>query len=131
MQIDPLAEKHLSFSTYSYCLDNPIVYTDPSGLDTLARQYQGDNLNLIVEYYQRRQAEAQKRWAESGKGNYYDDSYYSAYGDYFCRKFYVLIMDSEGHKQGYHRYENLNESGTVKLKDLSFPDYFVIIKTVG
>lgn len=29
--VDPLAEKYYSVSPYVYCMDNPLIYTDPSG----------------------------------------------------------------------------------------------------
>jgi len=34
MTVDPLAEKHYNISPYAYCMNNPIKYTDPLGLDT-------------------------------------------------------------------------------------------------
>ncbi len=41
MNIDPLAEKYLNYSTYNYTLNNPIVYVDPDG----ARVEFADNLS--------------------------------------------------------------------------------------
>ena len=35
MTPDPLAEKHYNYSSYTYCLNNPIKYIDPLGLDTI------------------------------------------------------------------------------------------------
>ena len=32
--VDPLAENHYSHSSYSYCLNNPILLIDPDGCDT-------------------------------------------------------------------------------------------------
>jgi len=34
--VDPLAENHYDVSPYAYCLNNPINYIDPLGLDTVA-----------------------------------------------------------------------------------------------
>jgi len=31
---DPLAEKHFDMSSYNYCLNNPMLFVDPIGLDT-------------------------------------------------------------------------------------------------
>lgn len=31
--VDPLAEKYHSFSSYNYCVNNPILYVDPDGRD--------------------------------------------------------------------------------------------------
>ena len=36
--VDPLAEKHHSKSPYVYCLDNPMLYIDPLGKDTVLVQ---------------------------------------------------------------------------------------------
>jgi RHS repeat-associated protein len=33
---DPLAENHYEWSQYAYCLNNPIRYCDPEGLDTMS-----------------------------------------------------------------------------------------------
>ena len=33
--IDPLAEKHYSNTSYMYCLNNPLIYIDPLGKDTV------------------------------------------------------------------------------------------------
>ena len=32
---DPLAERHYNVSPYAYCLNNPMIYIDPFGLDTV------------------------------------------------------------------------------------------------
>ena len=36
--VDPLAEKHYSKSSYVYCLNNPLLYIDPLGKDTVLVQ---------------------------------------------------------------------------------------------
>ena len=36
--IDPLLEKHYSNSSYTYCLNNPLIYIDPLGKDTVLVQ---------------------------------------------------------------------------------------------
>ncbi len=33
--VDPLSEKHYGFSPYNYVLNNPLLYVDPEGMDTL------------------------------------------------------------------------------------------------
>ncbi|MDP2234918.1 MAG: RHS repeat-associated core domain-containing protein [Bacteroidales bacterium] len=33
--VDPLAERHYSFTAYNYALNNPLLFIDPFGLDTL------------------------------------------------------------------------------------------------
>ena len=31
--IDPLAEKYMGISTYTYCVNNPIIFIDPNGME--------------------------------------------------------------------------------------------------
>lgn len=35
MNLDPLAEKYLGVTPYSYCLNNPVNFTDPDGMDPM------------------------------------------------------------------------------------------------
>jgi hypothetical protein len=35
LSVDPLADKYPGWSPYNYCLNNPLIITDPSGMDTL------------------------------------------------------------------------------------------------
>jgi RHS repeat-associated protein len=35
MTMDPMAEKYYSISPYAYCLNNPLRYIDPTGMDTV------------------------------------------------------------------------------------------------
>ncbi len=43
LSVDPLAEKYPSYSPYTFCLNNPVIYTDPDGRDVVPI---GFNLNL-------------------------------------------------------------------------------------
>jgi hypothetical protein len=40
--VDPLAEYHFNMTPYNYCLNNPMLYIDPFGLDTLKTDQNGD-----------------------------------------------------------------------------------------
>jgi hypothetical protein len=42
--MDPLAEKYYSISPYAYCLNNPVCYTDPTGMWVA-----DENGNLVAE----------------------------------------------------------------------------------
>jgi len=35
LSVDPLASKHPDYTPYAYCYNNPVVYVDPFGLDTV------------------------------------------------------------------------------------------------
>ncbi|MBM6672178.1 hypothetical protein H6B14_15715, partial [Phocaeicola coprophilus] len=37
--VDPLGEKYVNLSPYNYCVNNPLVYVDPNGLDWFRTRY--------------------------------------------------------------------------------------------
>jgi RHS repeat-associated protein len=45
--VDPLAEKYYSMSPYAYCMNNPIKYLDPLGLDTFNVNIDNHTINRI------------------------------------------------------------------------------------
>ena len=55
MNIDLLADNYYSFSTYSYCINNPVILFDPIGMDVyfdydgnfLYDDGEGDDFRLI------------------------------------------------------------------------------------
>ena len=60
MTVDPLAEKYYSVSPYAYCNNNPIIYTDPSGLwptkvhnrmitETFTGILSSDDMNILMK----------------------------------------------------------------------------------
>lgn len=65
MNVDPLAEKYFSHSTYSYCMSNPVYFFDPDGqkwASLQAKQEAGEMIALAKE--RKYQAEVRKRFAE-------------------------------------------------------------------
>jgi len=42
LSVDPMAGKYPSLSPYAYCANNPIVFFDPNGLDTILFNQKGD-----------------------------------------------------------------------------------------
>ena len=54
-QVEPLLEKYLSLSLYSYSLDNPLNITDPDGYDP--RRNQLGSLNDVVELLEQNRGE--------------------------------------------------------------------------
>ena len=51
--VDPLAEKYYAWSPYVYCMNNPINYIDPFGLDPVYRDgkyYEDDGSEVSWEY---------------------------------------------------------------------------------
>jgi len=45
--VDPLAEKHYDMSPYAYCMNNPVKYIDPLGLDTFNVNIDNHTINRI------------------------------------------------------------------------------------
>ena len=45
--VDPLAEKYYSTSPYTYCLNNPVKYVDPTGLSTWVMQNEDGTYRVV------------------------------------------------------------------------------------
>lgn len=46
--VDPLAEKHIEWSPYAYCLNNPILRFDPNGLTDFTFDKKTGDVNQVV-----------------------------------------------------------------------------------
>ena len=68
---DPLAEKYYSVSAYNYCVNNPVMFVDPDGKDTVyvfdqstrpKDNYKDETYTAMIIVYQKRalQVEALK-----------------------------------------------------------------------
>lgn len=52
MNIDPLAERHPENSTYTYCMNNPVVFVDPDGKDFgLYVDFKNGTVTIKATYY--------------------------------------------------------------------------------
>jgi hypothetical protein len=51
LTIDPLAEKYYSVSPYAYCLNNPVRYLDPTGMDPEDNEWHRDIFQWIKNLF--------------------------------------------------------------------------------
>ena len=58
--VDPMGEKTVSFSTYQYVLNNPLILVDPSGMSPKGARENAEDLQRWDEYYKEKD-EARKQ----------------------------------------------------------------------
>jgi RHS repeat-associated protein len=49
LSVDPLAEKYPNYTSYNYCLNNPVKYIDPDGKNPLAGALIGAGLDVLFQ----------------------------------------------------------------------------------
>ena len=78
--VDPLAEKMPSWSPYSYCFNNPIIWTDPTGM---APEPPKNGIPQFIDntgvYFWRadKKAYEQYKYTDSSREHYSFSGYYS------------------------------------------------------
>ena len=143
---DPLAEKYYSFSTYNYCVNNPVMFVDPDGENYDVHFFQREKTIIIsAEYYTTKDA---KKSAEEAVAFYNNnkDMQYEYNGEKYSVIFYlevkesnnaitiVNIQDKNGNKNSYLYGSPKNDNnldGYITTGSTENHKHIIILKSYG
>jgi len=77
MQIDPMAEKYYSISPYAYCDNNPIRFTDPTGMELDSTTNTHVYVDELIAETHRKMQELDDKKARKGRLSVFDQENYA------------------------------------------------------
>ncbi|KQM56829.1 hypothetical protein ASE55_19385 [Chryseobacterium sp. Leaf201] len=98
--VDPLAENYSSWSPYAYTFDNPVIYTDPSGM--APEKELPDNQKLGKGDWHKSDREANTQvWKDANKYNLQQKNGSSEYTNIVQRTAFYKWFQTETESRGY------------------------------